>query len=286
VPPAQEVCLLVDTDAGLDDFRALAALLPHQVPAAVVVTEGIASAPRGALAVALVLAAAVPGNGPPLIVGDRSPSPIAPSWLAAARDNAERLNGFLPQALALPRWEQWPEVLARALEGCQQIRLVQLGPWTSFARYRHLLDGRLTDVVVQGPPPDGDRPAGFNCRYDRSACREASRRLGPQVTWVDLPESGPAYGPTMAMLTALPTVGLPGLLRATMVRDPGPWEDTEMCDDAVAVFLAHPEVFERRGSCWEPRVSPDELRQLWQTMVVCPARPSPDVELSDITESR
>src|SRR5947209_7832456 len=47
-------CLVVDSDAGLDDFRAIAALAawgprgPAQRIAAVVVTEGLARVPEGA----------------------------------------------------------------------------------------------------------------------------------------------------------------------------------------------------------------------------------------------
>ena len=56
-------CLVVDTDVGLDDFRAVAVLLPERAPQAVVVTEGIAAVPGGSTAMAMFLASA-PSSAP------------------------------------------------------------------------------------------------------------------------------------------------------------------------------------------------------------------------------
>src|SRR5262245_27153072 len=40
-------CLIVDTDLGLDDYRAIAALLPSRAVRAFVVTEGISGVQNG-----------------------------------------------------------------------------------------------------------------------------------------------------------------------------------------------------------------------------------------------
>lgn len=60
-------CLVVDSDVGLDDYRALAVLAPARDIRAVVVTEGIAGVPRGATAMSMFLAAS--GDAPPLLPG-------------------------------------------------------------------------------------------------------------------------------------------------------------------------------------------------------------------------
>src|SRR5918998_1101274 len=55
--PAAErrACLIVDTDVGLDDYRAVAMVVPEREVRAVVVTEGIAGVPGGATAMSMFL---------------------------------------------------------------------------------------------------------------------------------------------------------------------------------------------------------------------------------------
>src|SRR4029077_11602937 len=83
-------CLVVDTDVGLDDFRAVAVLLPQRAPQAVVVTEGIAAVPRGSTAMALFLASAP--SSAPVIPGLSAAHPPDYDWLPEVREGAERLN--------------------------------------------------------------------------------------------------------------------------------------------------------------------------------------------------
>src|SRR5689334_12808821 len=95
-PPAQ-YCLVIDTDGGLDDFRAFAVVLPQRELRAVVVTEGIASVSRGSTAIALFLASAP--SSAPVIPGLAAATPPAYDWLPDVRAGAERINGFLAQAV-------------------------------------------------------------------------------------------------------------------------------------------------------------------------------------------
>src|ERR1700742_4206100 len=60
-------CTVVDTDAGLDDFRALSVLAPARDVRAVVVTEGISGVRNGATAVSMLLAAR--GDTPRVLPG-------------------------------------------------------------------------------------------------------------------------------------------------------------------------------------------------------------------------
>jgi hypothetical protein len=93
----EQACLVVDTDVATDDFRAFAALFPHRDLRAVVVTEGIASVPRGSTAIALFLASGQ--SMAPVIPGLATSAPPAYDWLPAARAAAERINNFLFQSV-------------------------------------------------------------------------------------------------------------------------------------------------------------------------------------------
>ena len=76
---SSRACLIVDTDVGLDDYRALAIVLPRRDVRAVVVTEGISGVRNGATAVSMFLAAR--GETPPVLPGLASPNPPDYDWL-------------------------------------------------------------------------------------------------------------------------------------------------------------------------------------------------------------
>jgi hypothetical protein len=79
----QRACLVVDTDVGLDDYRALAVVLPARDVRAVVVTEGISGVPNGSTAVSMFLASH--GATPPVLPGLASADPPAYDWLPPVR---------------------------------------------------------------------------------------------------------------------------------------------------------------------------------------------------------
>jgi len=263
-------CILVDTDAALDDFRAIGALIRNGRIVGVVVTEGIASPAKGAMAVSHLLAAANVRPAVAVIVGAASPTPSQESWLPEARANAERLNGFLAEAVPLPEsGRALEEEVERLVADCGEVRVVVLGPWTSFIRYRPRIAARLRQVVTQGLPladvPQGRSP-GFNCRYDLAACRQVNDTLLPAAlgVWVEVPRNAtPPYAPTAEMIGQLAPVGLPGTVRALFLGNPGGWKDTLMWDDSAVLYFLHPEAFGPKGAHVEPIVSPDEIRRLW-----------------------
>lgn len=267
---APGACVLVDTDAATDDFRAIAALVRNVRVVGVVATEGVTLPLRGAMAVAHLLA---PANLPtlvPVVVGLQSGAPSNESWLPEARASAERLNGFLAEAVPFAEGSRpLEEEVERLMRDCGEVRAVVIGPWSSFVRYRARLGAKLRQVVAQGLPledvPAGRSP-GFNCRYDLPACRQAHELLRPGGlgVWVDVPRNvTPPYAPTADMLDALRPVGLPGTLRTLMLANPGGWKDMLLTDDVAALYLLHPEAFAPKGVHLEPRVPPDELRRLW-----------------------
>ena len=266
---APGACILVDTDAAVDDFRAVTVLLRSTRVVGIVATEGIALPARGAMAMAHLVAAS-PSPAVTVLVGMQSAAPSNESWLPEARANAERLNGFLAEAVPLPEGSRALEdEVERITKDCGEVRAVVIGPWSSFVRYRARLGGKLRLVVTQGLPledvPQGRSP-GFNCRYDLTACRQAHEALRPARlgVWVDVPRNAtPPYAPTAEMIAALAPAGLPGTLRALLLGNPEGWKDTLMWDDSAALYVLHPEVFERKGAHVEPKVSPDEIRRLW-----------------------
>lgn len=263
-------CILVDTDAALDDFRAIGALIRNGRVVGVVVTEGIASPAKGAMAIAHLLASAQPRPAVAVVVGGSSPAPSRESWLPEARGNAERLNGFLAEAVPLVEAPgALEDAVERLVSDCSEVRVVVLGPWTSFVRYRPKVGDKLRQVVTQGLPladvPPGRSP-GFNCRYDQTACTQANESLRPSGlgVWVDVPRGvTPPYAPTAELINQLMPFGLPGTLRALLLANPNGWKDTLMWDDSAVLFLLHPEAFGPKGAHVEPTVSPDEIRRLW-----------------------
>lgn len=251
-------CTVVDTDAGLDDFRALAVLLPAREVRAVVVTEGISGVRNGATAVSMFLGSR--GERPRVIPGRASASPPDYPWLPAARAGAERLNNFLHQAVP---FGGDPGRLARdvraAVHGCRTVDVLVLGPWTSYPHYARTV-GR-GDVVASGRPFAENNPDNFNCEYDLAACRTAPPR---GTVFVDLPTPGTdlTYDPTEEMVARFEPAGMPGLLRAALEVDPSQWLGTRLWDDAAALFVVAPGKFEPNGRHLEPAVPEDEFRDL------------------------
>ena len=255
-------CLIVDTDVGLDDFRALAVLLPARDVRAVVVTEGISGVQHGATAVSMFLAAR--GETPPVITGLASPNPPDYDWLPAARAGAERINNFLHAPVPFGgRPDRLGREVTAAVRGCAEVDVLVLGPWTSYPRYAKAL-GSKADVVASGRSFAENNPDNFNCEYDLAACRTVTTDLGRRAVFVDLPPAGEelTYDPTEAMVARFERAGLPGLLRAALLVDPTQWVGTRLWDDAAALYLLAPRAFAPQGRHVEPTVPQDRFRDL------------------------
>lgn len=251
----RRACLVVDTDAGLDDYRALAVAVPARDLRAVVVTEGVSQVRNGATAVSMFLAGR--GATPPVLPGFSSPNPPTYDWLPPVRAAAERMNNFL--AAAVPSGAtsaRLADQVRAAVRGCGRVDVLVLGPWTSYRHYASAL-GPKPRVIASGRSFAENNPDNFNCEYDVSACSAAPRG----AVYVDLPAT-PAYEPTADMVDRLGPAGLPGLLRAVLLADPAQWAGTRLWDDTAALFLVAPGVFAPNGGHLEPEVGEDELRDL------------------------
>ena len=254
-------CLIVDTDVGLDDYRAIAVALPAREVRAVVVTEGISGVQHGATAVSMFLAAR--GATPPVLTGLASADPPAYDWLPAARAGAERINNFLHSAVPFGGdADRLARETRAAVRGCDRVDVLVLGPWTSYLRYARVL-GSNVHVIASGRPFAENNPDNFNCEYDLAACRTAVALLdrAREAVFVDLPAAG-AYDPTEAMVARFEQAGMPGLLRAALLVDPSQWLGTRLWDDAAALYLLAPRKFAPQGEHVEPTVSEERFRDL------------------------
>jgi inosine-uridine nucleoside N-ribohydrolase len=258
-----ETCLVIDTDVGLDDFRAVAVVLPARAARAVVITEGIAAVPGGSTAMAMFLASAP--SAAPVIPGRAAADPPDYDWLPDVRAGAERMNGFLAQAVPFANPAQgMTRALVEATEHCDRVEVLVLGPWSSFVRYAPALGNKLRRVLASGLPLAENHPDNFNCVYDQPACEEADRLLrGVQVVeWVDLPaEPFSSYAPTEEMIGRLAQAGMPGVLRAALQLDPSQWLGTRLWDDAAALYLLAPSGFAVHGAHLEPAFGEETLRR-------------------------
>ena len=295
VPSLAESCIVVDSDADLDDFRAVITLAPTGQLAAIVITEGIARAHEGAGAMENLLSHA--GLVVPVIVGasaDRerqyTPDKNLPAWRRAA----EQLNGILtnPISPSIQTDGDFVRTLRRLTAKCSTVSLLVIGPWTSFLRYAADLLPKVDRITVQGRPyPDepGGEPAGFNCVYDIEPCRtsfdlltgrqlRADRRL--RVNWVDIPNGAESCGsaepgvdgsgkrlfafrPTDQWIHDLQGAGkAAGAVAEVLNANRDSWQQTSLWDDLAALFLLRPEIFGRRGGHFEPCVPAATVRNL------------------------
>jgi hypothetical protein len=206
---AADSCILIDTDADLDDYRAIATLASGQQNIrAIIVTEGISRRAEGAIAMQDFLRRSELTI--PVLLGV-SPDPDRereePKKLPDWRKTAESLNGVLnPVGISSPAESDVAIAIRQRIKDCSKITLLVIGPWTSFMRYAAAILPRIDRIVAQGRPyPDevGGEPDGFNCVYDKESCLAAfdllvGRRLRAgrplRIAWVDIPNNADACG--------------------------------------------------------------------------------------------
>jgi inosine-uridine nucleoside N-ribohydrolase len=263
-------CVLIDTDMALDDARALAAVVPTNKVAMVVVTGGVARAEHGATAAVHLLATS--RKTIPILIGGTSSAPTTPDWLQQGRESAERLGYLLAASVPLDPSEAFylEHEVQVAVRGCETVDVLQLGPWTSFVLYAPGLGRKLRRVIAQGVPPLASEVPGFNCSYDLQACRAvlADETLSGKITWVALPASADqGFVPDPAMFRGLATTGMPATVRLMMTIDPSLAANSYIGDDTVALYWLYPELFSSQGGHVEPKVPAAELKEAWRIAV-------------------
>lgn len=265
---AAAACVLIDTDMALDDARAIAAMMPTNKVKAIVTTGGVSRPENGGSAAAVLVSASRKDTR--VLVGNPSPSPTNPEWLANSRQSAERLGYYLATTVPLGPPETFlAQEVRQAMRGCQTIDVLMLAPWTSFNVYRPQLGTRLRRVIVQGVPPSNDSPLGFSCSYDREACATVLEGgVAEQITWVALPANADqSYVPGPDMFEGLVATGLPGTIKVMMQINPSAVAEGYIWDDTAALYWLYPNLFAARGDHVEPKVPVAELKDNWRYAV-------------------
>ena len=290
-------CVIIDTDAHLDDMRAIAVLAATKRIKAIVTTEGIADRFAGALAIQQLLQR-IGSDNIPVFPGEE-PNPkrkftLKLEQIKEWRAIAQSLNGTFPNLGPGSNFgtQHLANDLRPKLDGCDHVELLVIGPWTSFMSYGPELLDRIDLIVAQGrPDPDEQegRPSGFNCLYDESSCLSAfdllvgrEQRVGSHLraNWVDIPQSPEPLGsaepgvaadgeriypfsPTLEWANDLRQAGRGArVISEILLNDPNGWKATSLWDDLAALYLLRPELFGRRGGHWEPRISATTVRRI------------------------
>ncbi|WP_027135510.1 hypothetical protein [Geminicoccus roseus] len=266
---AAAACVLIDTDMALDDARAVAAMVPTEKVKVIVATGGVTRPEYGASAAAhLVSTSRKPVR---ILVGQPSPAPTRPEWLARSRESAERLGYFLATTVPLDPPETYlAHEVDLALRSCESVDVLLLAPWSSFAVYGPEIGDRIERVIAQGLPPTGDGPLGFNCSYDLQTCRDMmdNEDLTPRITWVALPETADqSYVPGPDMFRGLATTGLPATVGVMMQINPTSVADGYIWDDTAALYWLYPDLFAKKEGHVEPVAPAAELKEHWRIAV-------------------
>ena len=291
-------CVVIDTDVDIDDMMSIPMVVGSRHVAAVVTTEGFTLPGPGASAVSRLLAEpeqrtipVVVGAGP-----GRSEAEVAATFgdfVPVFRELMSRLNNFFPTALppTAPAGDFVHRVLD-AVDGCEQVDVLVIGPLTSFIGYSPALRSKIGRVVVQGRSPVGDTELeaveSFNCGFDRPACETAFHQQlsGLNPSFVDVPHTecdltpnkagcvGTVYGPTLAMAEALGPAGLPYTLKQIMLNHPQSWAlDTWersgyggrslFWDQSAALALIDSTAFRTVGGHLETVLTPADFQRRW-----------------------
>lgn len=268
-------CVVIDSDSNADDMRALTVLAGRIPLKAVIVTSGMLPASDGIEVLGRFLAPLRSDTPPRIIRGADPPSgQLMPnwSWLSRAREDMADVMSALKKALPTPlpvsplfERGKATDAVAQAVQGCGQIGLMMLGPWTSFAAYQAELWPRLKWIVGQSRSPlDPSDPdwGRVNCSMDRSACMAGVAAIPKDIQyWIDMPgPMGPSFPVDDAMINSLTNRPLSILLRS-VVTEARPWlEQQQQWDDFAAMFVVQPGLFVRKGDHYVPAHDPRQMR--------------------------
>jgi|GEM_PF-301013 len=180
--------VLIDTDMGLDDVRALFALLavPWLDVEGIVVTEGAASLGRG-MDNLIGLVESLHRDGVPLLLGRRSFDATIPPW----RGIADRLGGalFPPPRRIRPLCDLSALIESISGEHDDELGYVVLGPLSTLAALKtenpQAFKG-LEAVWMPARLAEDHVLCGWNLEYDRASAMQVLA-TAPRIVVVDLP---------------------------------------------------------------------------------------------------
>jgi inosine-uridine nucleoside N-ribohydrolase len=217
------------------------------------------------------------------------------NWIPYYRDAMNRINDLLPQPVtAAPDNPNYVQDVTNATSPCSSVTVLIIGTFSSFINYSPAIQSKISSVVIMGRPlypsrynTDGSLNYSFNCEYDLAACEIAFTQLQTlNPTWVDVPrppKTEPQYRPSLTMVNALGSMGLPNSLYQALMsnlhtwdyeqmqpENGGPGGNSLMWDQSAALYMVYPEAFSQKfadgggGAYWTPdKVTPEQLNQLW-----------------------
>lgn len=245
--PGPVQCTLIDNDFDIDDLMALPVVIGSEPVVAVIQTEGYTEPEMASPAVDVLLHGTSAGDASqrlPIITGGRQqtrPDLSHSPWVPFFRSMLNRANGLLdedPQPWK-PGDRNYPDSIVELTKNCDEIRVLVIGPYTSFIRYYPLIESKVTRIVIMGQPIGNDSATpgkeSFNCSFDMAACQSAMVQLrGKPAFFVDIPRfkecreaaSSPphCYAPTLEMIAGgdeqdgLKEKGLAGRVRKALLN--------------------------------------------------------------------
>jgi hypothetical protein len=276
-------CLIIDSDGNIDDLRALAMLVPMRHVVAVITTDGMVNAHRGAATIArfLDLMKLPIARQPAVIVGQSRAvqDEAAPTWdwLEPAREDMQRtydalgtLTGTSIRLIDPKSNSELVQVVKKSVKGCSSVGLLMIGPWSSFTIYNQAIEKPWAFVVSQGRSiedpmnPEWDR---VNCKMDMTSCKAALQiRKESGIIWVDLPGPGSSFPIDDAFFKRLgQTSGAKAL--TTLMRNLNLSQAQHQWDDMPALYLLYPQAFKRVSDHFQPRLDCSEMKALQITLL-------------------
>jgi inosine-uridine nucleoside N-ribohydrolase len=297
--PSQLACVLVDTDYDIDDMMAIPLVIGNKYVAGIITSEGYTYPTMSASALRQQIPQAGQRNIPIIVGSSYSGGGHRDisnwNWIPYYRDAMNRINDLLPQPVtAAPDNPNYVQDVTNATSPCSSVTVLIIGTFSSFVNYSPAIQSKISSVVIMGRPlypsrynTDGSLNYSFNCEYDLAACEMAFTQLQTlNPTWVDVPrppKTEPQYRPSLTMVNALGSMGLPNSLYQALMsnlhtwdyeqmqpENGGPGGNSLMWDQSAALYMVYPEAFSQKfadgggGAYWTPdKVTPEQLNQLW-----------------------
>ena len=289
-------CVLIDTDYDIDDLMAIPLVIGNAHVAAVITSEGY-TMPQESSANLQALFAQAGNVNIPVITGASSNRTDFSEWpwLAFFRSAMNVSNGLFGTQPTPNSSQNYTQQVTNVLSQCQNVSVLIIGTYTSFINYSPAIQSKIDKVVIMGKNvddptairPDGTVNYSFNCEYDMPACLTAMGQLkNLNTVFVDIPKNTtPLYEPSTAMVNALVTNGLPGVLKNALYNSyncssfytadmpiisgtpctsestwvpadvaAGPGGHMYLWDETAALYLINPSAFSPVGGHVEPTV--------------------------------
>lgn len=258
-------CTVIDSDFGIDDIRAISMIMPRFDYNILVATEGLTRTSYGVKIAETYLQNVISKYNGDVFEGKASKQPLVSEWLKEKREAYETMNGYLPSRIPASRPRTIADVEFKTqVEACQSITLFILGPATSFHAYKnHLKNKKVTTLAYGTFPSPKNKNLGFNCEYDKNSCFGLAPHIESfNMSFVKLSPKFSYY------LTSNEVAKMKDIVKSIHESKTDTWDNpqAQMWDDAVAMYLYHPDKFQKKGRQLYPKLKPDDYRKVWASL--------------------